>query len=118
MTVFDHVPRKEHPAGVVRLPDRRAAYRDRENDDRKGGLGVAASAYPPDPTWIAGFWDDDDQDTAVIAVLSSPGWVAPAGPSFVTFLIVDPLAVMPMRPAIRTSVLVAVESRGPPLTPK
>ena len=82
------------------------------------GLVVAASADPPDPTWIAGFWDDDDQDAAVVAVLSIPGWVAPADPSFVTFLIIDPLAVIPMRPGIRTSVFAAVESRGPPLTPK
>src|SRR5437899_7005272 len=82
------------------------------------GLVVAASADPPDPTWIAGFWDDDDQDTAVIAVLSIPGWVAPADPSFIPFLIVDPLAVISMRPCIRTSVFAAVESRGPPLSPK
>jgi len=82
------------------------------------GLVVAASADPPDPTWIAGFWDDDDQDTAVIAVLSIPGWVAPTHPSFVSFLIIDPLAVIPIRPEIRASVFTSVESRGPPLTPK
>jgi len=82
------------------------------------GLVVAANADPPDPTWIAGFWDDDDQDTAVSAVLSTPGWVAPADPSFIPFLIVDPLAVISMRPCIRTSVFAAVESRGPPLSPK
>ena len=82
------------------------------------GLVVAASADPPDPTWIAGFWDDDDQDTAVIAVLSIPGWVGPTHPSFVSFLIIDPLAVIPIRPEIRASVFASIESRGPPLTPK
>ncbi len=82
------------------------------------GLVVAANADPPDPTWIAGFWDDDDQDTTVIAVLSLPGWVAPTHQSFITFLIIDPRDAIPLQPEIGTSVFAAVESRGPPLAPK
>ena len=82
------------------------------------GVVVAASADPPDPTWIAGFWDDDDQDTAVSAVLSIPGWPAPADSSFVPFLIVDPLCVIPTRPWIKMSAFAVLESRGPPLTRK
>ena len=44
MTVFDHVPRKQHPARVVRLPDRRGAYRDRENHHREREHGEERSA--------------------------------------------------------------------------
>ena len=36
VAVFHHVPRQEHPARVVRLPDRLSAQRGRENNDRKG----------------------------------------------------------------------------------
>jgi hypothetical protein len=34
---------------------------------------LLAFAEPPDPTWIAGFWDDADFDDAVIRVLSTCG---------------------------------------------
>jgi len=29
-------------------------------------LPPAAYADPPDPTWIGGYWDDDDFDTVVV----------------------------------------------------
>ena len=29
------------------------------------GLTPAAYADPPDPTWLAGYWDDDDYDNVV-----------------------------------------------------
>ena len=29
-------------------------------------LTPAAFADPPDPTWIGGYWDDDDFDTVVV----------------------------------------------------
>jgi hypothetical protein len=31
-------------------------------------LGLAAAAYadPPDPTWIRGYWDDDDYDWVTV----------------------------------------------------
>ena len=35
------------------------------------GLGAAAYASPPDPTWIGGYWDDDDFDSAVISIVSA-----------------------------------------------
>ena len=82
------------------------------------GLVVTASADPPDPTWIAGYWDDDDQDTAVIAILAIPGWAATADPIFVTVLTVYPLSVVAKRPELVTAVLLAFESRGPPLVLK
>jgi hypothetical protein len=35
------------------------------------GLVPAAYADPPDPTWIGGFWDDDDFDTVVGFIAST-----------------------------------------------
>lgn len=35
------------------------------------GLAVAAYADPPDPSWIGGFWDDDDFDNVVVFLLST-----------------------------------------------
>ena len=34
-------------------------------------LTPVAYADPPDDTWIGGFWDDDDFDTVVIAIVST-----------------------------------------------
>jgi len=38
-------------------------------------LRVLAFADPPDPSWIAGFWDDDDYADVVILVTSTSGVV-------------------------------------------
>ncbi len=35
------------------------------------GLATAAYADPPDPTWIAGYWDDDDFDNVIIFLLGT-----------------------------------------------
>src|SRR2546425_6852267 len=35
------------------------------------GLVPVAYASPPDPTWIGGYWDDDDFDNAVISIVSA-----------------------------------------------
>jgi hypothetical protein len=32
------------------------------------GLVPVAFASPPDPTWVGGYWDDDDFDSAVVFV--------------------------------------------------
>lgn len=42
-----------------------------------GGLTPAAYADPPDPTWLAGYWDDDDFDTAVDFITSAAAVLAP-----------------------------------------
>jgi len=42
------------------------------------GLPAVAFADPPDPTWIGGFWDDDDFDSAVIAIGSACAIGAPS----------------------------------------
>ena len=51
-------------------------------------LRVLADANPPDPTWIAGFWDDADYDDVVILITSTSG-IADANP----FVEVKPLRV-------------------------
>jgi hypothetical protein len=40
------------------------------------GLVPAAYADPPDPTWIGGFWDDDDFDTVVAFIASTVATIA------------------------------------------
>ena len=79
------------------------------------GLVVAASADPPDPTWITGFWDDGAQDNAVLAILSIPGWVVTADLSFTNFLVTDPLPVVAQRSEGAALIVSAVESRAPPV---
>ncbi len=34
-------------------------------------LRTMAYATPPDPDWIAGFWDDDDHDDVVVLITST-----------------------------------------------
>src|SRR5213594_2560454 len=38
-------------------------------------LTPLAYADPPDPTWVTGFWDDDDFDDVVGYVTSATGWI-------------------------------------------
>ena len=35
------------------------------------GLTPAAYADPPDPTWVSGFWDDDDFDNTVVIIANT-----------------------------------------------
>jgi hypothetical protein len=69
---------------------------------------------PPDPTWIAGYWDDDDFDSAVDSILHSSAVepAAPAGahPRWVAIARVDRLEVS----AVPLSVAILDSPRGPP----
>jgi hypothetical protein len=38
-------------------------------------LTPIASAFPPDPTWLSGFWDNGDCDEVIITIVSSVGTV-------------------------------------------
>ena len=44
------------------------------------GLVPVAYASPPDPTWISGYWDDDDFDNAVISIVSASAIAIPPVP--------------------------------------
>jgi hypothetical protein len=41
-------------------------------------VGLVPTAYmdPPDPTWLGGYWDDDDFDNVVAFITSSTALVA------------------------------------------
>ncbi len=80
-------------------------------------LAVTAAADPPDPTWIGGFWDDDDQDNAILAILQIRGVVTSVALSLPTCLVVGPLLVVPARSGIPSSVFADIAPRAPPLAP-
>ena len=42
-----------------------------------GGLTTIAYADPPDPSWLGGYWDDDDFDN-VVAFIASAAAVVPS----------------------------------------
>ena len=42
-------------------------------------LTPAAYADPPDPTWLGGYWDDDDFDTVVVFLASAFAIHVPIG---------------------------------------
>jgi len=61
------------------------------------GLAPAAYADPPDPSWIDGYWDDDDYDNIVVMVLGTYAVVAlaslDAGPVWAAVASVERLEV-------------------------
>jgi hypothetical protein len=77
-------------------------------------LGPLASASPPDPSWIGGYYDAADGDDAILAVtgMDSPMLTPVVG--------VEPHAVRlgrvapPAAPAERVFALVAPAVRAPP----
>jgi hypothetical protein len=44
-------------------------------------LTPLAQASPPDPTWVAGWWDDGDHDDVVLLVCATAAAVPPAPPA-------------------------------------
>jgi hypothetical protein len=80
------------------------------------GLTSLAYADPPDPTWIGGYWDDDDFDNVVAFIASDSAIAAPsavdAGPLWVPVAWVAP-AESDAGPAPLRSVAC---SRAPPVS--
>lgn len=77
-------------------------------------LTTAACLDPPDPTWVGGYWDDDDFDYAVDSILHScavePAAPAGAHPRWVPVARVNLLEVS----VVPFSVAISVSPRGPP----
>jgi len=77
-------------------------------------LTPAAFADPPDPTWLAGFWDDDDFDSTVVFIAGmcaiDVAVGATAGPVVVVAAIVAPREPKPYEISAGT----AFSPRGPP----
>jgi hypothetical protein len=79
------------------------------------GLVPAAYADPPDPSWIGGYWDDDDFDTVVAFIASTFATVAQpdidALPCLVWIDSADPARSSCVRPALGS----ATRPRAPPV---
>jgi len=80
------------------------------------GLTPAAYADPPDPTWIGGYWDDDDFDN-VVAFIASTSAVAElhtvdSGPGWAPIARVEPCEPNAIPAPLRS----AVSSRAPPVS--
>ena len=78
------------------------------------GLQPTAFADPPDPTWIGGYWDDDDFDNVVNAITSAVAFKAPARPA-VELPILVPVAYVV--PAKRRDRRVPLRAAAPPRAP-
>jgi hypothetical protein len=79
------------------------------------GLVPAAYADPPDPTWIGGYWDDDDFDDVVILIVNSCAVEAPAltdsGPLWAILVDLEPLQPRFVQVSSRS----AASPRAPPI---
>jgi len=77
-------------------------------------LAPLASADPPDPTWLGGYWDDDDFDNVIDFISradAAVGLPLPAvGPPTAVVVALRSLAPPTAPPVIR-----AIETRAPPL---
>ena len=78
------------------------------------GLPPAAFADPPDPTWIGGYWDDDDFDNVVNAITSAIAFKAPARPSVELPILVPVASVVPAK---RHDRRVPLQAAAPPRAP-
>jgi len=82
-------------------------------------IGFAPLAYadPPDPLFIAGFWDDDDFDKIVVCILDS--YDVPLVPSTDLVPLWVPIArvKLPELNAAPTPIRAEVSPRAPPVAP-
>jgi hypothetical protein len=79
------------------------------------GLTPLAYTDPPDPLWISGYWDDDDFDNVVVALVDSCAIQVPApassGPSLEPVALIEPPVPAAVLPLFRS----VVDSRAPPI---
>jgi hypothetical protein len=81
-------------------------------------LPPLAFADPPDPTWMGGYWDDDDFDNVVNAIattfaLKDPGRVAVELPTLICVAHVTTSQAH----GWRAPLLAAASPRAPPVVP-
>jgi len=78
-------------------------------------LPSLAYASPPDPTWIGGFWDDDDYDDVVIYIMSFSAADTAVIPSLQPRW--TPVWIVPLEDEqfVPGPAVPAYHSRGPPL---
>lgn len=80
-------------------------------------LTPLAYATPPDPTWVSGFFDDDDNDNGVYFVTSSTATLDPfplcGWSPFPTFW---PALALEGREPAPSHYISAVDARAPPIS--
>ncbi len=80
-------------------------------------LTPLAYSSPPDPVWVSGFFDDDDNDNGVFFITSSTATVAPFPLSTWTFFGVSwPAPVRETRGLALAQYFSAVDVRAPPIS--
>jgi hypothetical protein len=78
-------------------------------------LTPLAYATPPDPVWVSGFFDDDDNDNGVFFITSSTATLDPFPLSNWTFFPVSwPAPVREVRGLALAQYFSAVDVRAPP----
>ena len=81
------------------------------------GLTPVAYSDAADPTWVAGYWDDDDFDNAavfIVAPYAIDGWSPVGGnPFFAPVARLAAVNPVDRQPPLRT----AVFARAPPVAP-
>ena len=79
------------------------------------GLVPAAYSDPPDPSWLGGYWDDDDFDTVVAYIASAFATVAQPDvavqPCLVWIDSIEPARPFSVPPPFRDG----TRSRAPPI---
>src|SRR5215469_13203173 len=60
-------------------------------------LTTLANSNPPDPSWIAGVWDDDDQDNVIVFLTSATALSDPRPGTFGPDWSVGELLALPLR---------------------
>jgi hypothetical protein len=78
------------------------------------GVTPLAHSDPPDPLWLAGFWDDDDFDNVVIAVTAATAVIVEPTCS-TTVASASPLEVPPDAFDLTSAVASALSIRAPPI---
>ena len=80
------------------------------------GLPAVAFADPPDPTWMGGYWDDDDFDNVVNALATSFALKAPGrGAVELPTLVYVAQATTSYERGWRAPHLAAASPRAPPV---
>jgi len=82
-------------------------------------IGFAPLAYadPPDPLFIAGFWDDDDFDKIVVCVLDSYDFPLVPSTDMVPLWVPIARVKLPELSATPTPIRAEVSPRAPPVAP-
>jgi len=82
-------------------------------------IGFAPLAYadPPDPLFIAGFWDDDDFDKIVVCILDSYDFPLVPSTDMVPLWVPIARVKLPELSAAPTPIRAEVSPRAPPVAP-